>query len=161
MALVTAITKGENCTRCFNLLSIEKNAGVIEIMERKIIKKNILGIISYLALEALFLKGISHIDFDRLEFIDVFNITGAVVLIVLVLKAILFPYMVIENGSISILRDYLYKENFSIKDIAKLNIGTNPFSRSNFELKNNKRIKFDSFAISSENLNYLKKVCIV
>lgn len=130
-------------------------------MKRKIIKKNILGIISYLVLESLFLRAISHIDFDRLEFIDVFNITGAAVLIVLILKAIFFPYMVIENGSIRILRDYLYKESFNLEDIARVNIESSPFSKSNFELKNSKKIKFDSFAISRDNLDYLRKLCEV
>lgn len=128
-------------------------------MERKVIKKNIIGVTSYLVLEGLFLKGISHVNFDRLEFIDVVNIIGAVVVLVLALKTIFYPYMVIQNGTISILRDFLYKVNFSIDDIASLNIGDSPFSKSNFELKNSKKIKFDSFAISKENLSYLEKLC--
>ena len=130
-------------------------------MERTVIKKNILGIVSYLVLEALFLKAISHIDFDKLEFIDVFNIIGAVVVIVLVLKSVFLPYMVIENGSISILRDYFYRETFRIDEVVALNIESSPFSKSNFELKNTKKVKFDSFTISNENLNYLKRLCRV
>lgn len=130
-------------------------------MERKVIKKNIIGVTSYLVLEGLFLKGISHINLDSLEFIDVVNIIGAVVVLVLALKTIFYPYMVIQNGTISILRDFLYKVNFSIDDIVSLNIGDSPFSKSNFELKNSKKIKFDSFAISKENLSYLEKLCKV
>lgn len=128
-------------------------------MERKVIKKNIIGVTSYLVLEGLLLKGISHIDFDKLEFIDVVNITGAAVVFVLALKTIFYPYMIIQNGTISILRDFLYKVNFNIDDISALNIGDSPFSKSNFELKSSKKIKFDSFAISKENLSYLEKLC--
>jgi uncharacterized YccA/Bax inhibitor family protein len=132
---------------------------MIRSMEKKIIKKNIFGVISYLVLEGLFLKGISHIKFDSLEVIDVVNLIGAVIVLALALKTIFYPYLIVQNGSISILRDFLYKESFSIGDVASINIGDSPFSKSNFELKNSKKIKFDSFAISKENLGYLERLC--
>lgn len=125
-------------------------------MNRKVIKKNILGIMSYAVLEGLFLKAISHIDFDSLEFIDVFNIVGAFVVLILALKAIFFPYIIVESGSISIHRDYFSRDHLRIEDIIKIDIKDGGFSKSNFVLKDNKKIRFDSFAISRKNLDYLR-----
>lgn len=127
-------------------------------MNKKVIKKNILGLSGYLMLEALFLKGISHIDFDKLEFIDMFNILGAIIVFILIIKSLLYPYVIIENGYVRIFRDYFYKENFKVDDIVTLHLSDSFFSKSNFQLKNNKKIKFDSFSISKENLDFLKNI---
>lgn len=128
-------------------------------MESKSIKKHLAGAAGYLVLDGLFLRAISHINVNDFQIIDGINIAGLVVVSILTIDAIFWPYMVIHDGTINIRRSPFHHDKFDITDVAEITISNTPFSRSHFQLKNQRRINFDSFSITNKNLAYLESLC--
>jgi hypothetical protein len=105
---------------------------------------------SYIVLEALFLKGTSHIKWESIEIIEVINIIGALVVAVLILRFILSPYIVLDGASVMINHAFT-KDDFQLGDIVDINM-----EDGNFTLKNGKKVKFNSYMISKKGMELLK-----
>src|SRR5690606_3373135 len=127
-------------------------------MINKKIRKNIQGILSYVVLEALFVRGASHIDINALEAIDVVNLFGIVVVFVLILRSLFYPYIIVTEGSIQIIRDFFYRDNVVINEVVGIFVAYSPFTKSYFQLKDGKKVKFDSFFLKRDDADFLKRM---
>lgn len=118
---------------------------------RKVFKRNIISILSYLVLETLFLRSVLRIDVYNVEFIQIVNVIGAVVVACLIIKFIFSPYIVFEEKSILINHNFT-KDIFLIDDVVDLEINDGYFT-----LKNGKKIKFNSFMLNKKSIESLKE----
>jgi hypothetical protein len=119
-------------------------------MSKKIIKRNVLSILSYCVLETLFLRGTTHIEWGHIEFIQIVNILGLIVVGILILKFIFLPYIVLEGRSILINHNFT-KDTISIDDVSELDIDD-----GFFVLKNGRKVKYHSFMISKKGIELLR-----
>jgi hypothetical protein len=122
---------------------------------RTVMRRSALLIVNYAITLVIFIRGISKINVTAFEFIDVVNLIGALVFVILIIKSLIEPYIVIVNKTIRISRDHFKKETFKIEDVIDLEISDSPFSRSFFLLNEGEKVKFNSFAIGKEDRQLL------
>jgi hypothetical protein len=121
-----------------------------------VMKRNILLVVNYSVFLALFLTGISTINFESLIFIDFVNVVGAVIFLVLIVKSFIEPYLILTGDEIKINREYFKQDKLNIRDIDHLEVNETPFSSSYFLLKNGNKIKINSFALRKEDKQFLE-----
>lgn len=127
-------------------------------MVRKM-KTSILGIFGYLAFTALIARSVFKIDYDNIIFIDVINVLLLIVFILMIIRRIIYPYILINETSITIYRDFFFKEIIPIKNISEVSIKSGFFTKSYFKLVNGKEVKFDDSPLSEGNIKKLKPLC--
>lgn len=121
-----------------------------------VMKRNILLVFNYAVFLALFLKGISTIDYESLIFIDFVNIIGAVIFVVLIIKSFIEPYLIITGDVIKINREYFKQDELNLGDIYHLEVNEALFSSSYFILKDGRKVKINSFALRKEDKLFLE-----
>lgn len=126
--------------------------------ERVTIKHNIWGILAYLILAIFPLIILYRRDWSDVGYLHVLNTLLVIYFLILFFKALIFVYIRVENGEISIYTNALRKRSIAVSDIAEVKIVNNPFSRSHFLLRSGYRINFDSFGVAHADLERLQKV---
>jgi hypothetical protein len=78
--------------------------------------------------------------------------------ITIVLRLLLTPYyMVVENGELTIYRDFFIRESFKIEKLVKVELSTTPFKSSYFILDNHSRFEFNDFYVTGASFDDLIK----